>query len=607
MEPNTYRYTDSSGKTWMYRQTPFGISRWEDSPAAATPQLAPQSQPTSVTDLGDSVRFERKTAFGVSQWVRKKTELTDEEKALVEKESTQPENRGAEIVSLPLSNRLRGAMAATVLLLSPALALAQQQPQQQQPQQRPQPRILPVVPGFSPNPFPSQSRNPNDNPAPAAPNRAATPAAPAGPPTVYGGLSLNNASLTEVIDLLARQLKINYILDPRVKGGVILNTYGETKDIDTRSLLETILRINGFGMVKQGDLYRIVPLADISHLPIPPETKTDSASIPDDDTTMLNLVFLKYVTADELVKVLEPFEGENARIYTYAAANLMLMLDSRRNMRRLMDLVAMFDSDSIANKRVHVFPVKNGRPSDISKELENIVKSIALSDKNSPIKFLPIDRINTIIAVAPNPGRLHRSGNLARKAGYPRQSFGGRNQGLRLSRSLRRCEYHGLLHPGAVWPALQLRRYRRPAKFDHELHANELVERDRRRGSRRVWRRVVWGRRRRSGAADSAELAEVDLAGGGYGYGGAGGYGGGGYGGAGGYGSPFGGGAFGNTGATNAANAAASLPTNAAARRSHWPVFGKRSWGRCPGSARHCQPDEQHLAHSVHSARVREH
>ena len=140
-----------------------------------------------------------------------------------------------------------------------------------------------------------------------------------------------------------------------MKGGVILNTYGETKDIDTRSLLETILRINGFGMVKQGELYRIVPLADISHLPIPPETKTDPNSVPDDDQTMLNLVFLKYVTADELAKVLEPFEGENARIYTYAPANLLLMLDSRRSMRRLMELVAMFDSDQLANQRVRVF------------------------------------------------------------------------------------------------------------------------------------------------------------------------------------------------------------------------------------------------------------
>ena len=50
---------------------------------------------------------------------------------------------------------------------------------------------------------------------------------------------------------------------------------------------------------------------------------------------MLNLVFLKYVTVDELVKVLEEFKGENATIRTYAPANLLFILDSRRNMRRM--------------------------------------------------------------------------------------------------------------------------------------------------------------------------------------------------------------------------------------------------------------------------------
>jgi len=115
-----------------------------------------------------------------------------------------------------------------------------------------------------PIPFPPEAAPVPPQQAPTTSQTPPPTRAPATPPTVYGGLALNNASLTEVIDLLARQLKINYILDPRVKGGVILNTYGETKDIDTRSLLETILRINGFGMVKQGDLYRIVPLTDIS-------------------------------------------------------------------------------------------------------------------------------------------------------------------------------------------------------------------------------------------------------------------------------------------------------------------------------------------------------
>ena len=203
--------------------------------------------------------------------------------------------------------------------------------------------------------------------------------APTGPPTTYAGVNLDNVSVTQVIDMLARQLKINYILDPRVKGGVILNTYGETKNIDPKSLLEAILRINGAGMVKEGDLYRILPLTDISHHALQPEKVTDSASIPDDDQIMLNLVFLKYVTSTELMKVLNPFIGENASIYEYAPANLLLILDSRRNMHRLMELVAMFDSDQLANQRVHVFEVKHGRPSDLAKELEGIVKSISMS------------------------------------------------------------------------------------------------------------------------------------------------------------------------------------------------------------------------------------
>jgi general secretion pathway protein D len=315
---------------------------------------------------------------------------------------------------------LRGAGVCLVLW---AQAFAQQpQPPQNGPGA--------VFPGFRPLPTPQAAPVPNpatpatpQQPQPAGARPAPPP--PSGPPTVYGGLALNNASLTEVIDLLAQKLKINYILDPRVKGGVILNTYGETKDIDTRSLLETILRINGFGMVKQGELYRIVPLTDISHLPLPPEMKTDPNSIPEDDRTMLNLVFLKYVTADELVKVLEPFQGENARIYVYAPANLLLMLDSQRSMRRMMELVSLFDSDQLANQRVRVFTVKNGRPADVAKELENISKAISLSDKNAPIKFLPIDRINTIIAVAPNPGAFAQVEQWLAKLDVPNKVAAG--------------------------------------------------------------------------------------------------------------------------------------------------------------------------------------
>ena len=87
VEPGLYRYTDSSGKTWNYRQTPFGISKWEETSAPA-PQPAPAAKdPVAVKDLGDSYRFEKKTPFGQSTWTRKKSELTDEEKAYTEQTS----------------------------------------------------------------------------------------------------------------------------------------------------------------------------------------------------------------------------------------------------------------------------------------------------------------------------------------------------------------------------------------------------------------------------------------------------------------------------------------------------------------------------------------
>src|SRR5580698_9020150 len=68
-------------------------------------------------------------------------------------------------------------------------------------------------------------------PQPPATTPQAAPAQAAPAPVQMGALNLQNASLTEVIDQLARQLHINYIIDPSVKGGVTLNTYGDLRNV----------------------------------------------------------------------------------------------------------------------------------------------------------------------------------------------------------------------------------------------------------------------------------------------------------------------------------------------------------------------------------------
>ena len=47
----------------------------------------------------------------------------------------------------------------------------------------------------------------------------------------------------------------------------------------------------------------------------------------------------------ELAKLLDPFNGEGAKMIPYEPANLLILEDNSRNMRRTMELIAMFDSD----------------------------------------------------------------------------------------------------------------------------------------------------------------------------------------------------------------------------------------------------------------------
>ncbi len=304
-----------------------------------------------------------------------------------------------------LTNRtLAAVLCATTLLMAQA------------PPPKPPPGFGPRIDSVAPPPAQPAAGAPAQ-PAPAATAPAATTpaAAPAGGGT--GGLQLENASLTAVIDILARQLKINYILDPRVKGGIILNTYGETKSLSNRELLDMILRINGFAMVQVGDIYRIVPMADAARLPIKPSI--NQKDLPDSEQIVLNLIFLKYANVDELTKLLDPFMGENSKTWAYPPANLLLILDSARSMRRTMELISLFDNDSFAGGRVRLFETEHARPSELTKEIDTIFKGISLNEKQSPIKFIPVDRINTIITVAANPSAFDEVEKWIKKLDTP--------------------------------------------------------------------------------------------------------------------------------------------------------------------------------------------
>src|ERR1035438_4045060 len=80
-----YHYADPQGKKWIYRKTPFGVTRMEDTPERSAAKAAAVSGAgIKATEDGDMVRFERLGPFGLWKWEKKKSELDETEKAALE-------------------------------------------------------------------------------------------------------------------------------------------------------------------------------------------------------------------------------------------------------------------------------------------------------------------------------------------------------------------------------------------------------------------------------------------------------------------------------------------------------------------------------------------
>lgn len=86
---NQWTYTDEKGQDWIYKRTPFGLTRV---PKPGSPLAQAQGQGAlpsrlhegiSVREEGDTIHFARVGPFGPMKWSKKRDELSEaEQKAL---------------------------------------------------------------------------------------------------------------------------------------------------------------------------------------------------------------------------------------------------------------------------------------------------------------------------------------------------------------------------------------------------------------------------------------------------------------------------------------------------------------------------------------------
>jgi len=259
----------------------------------------------------------------------------------------------------------------------------------------PQPAI--PSPPKPPTPTTPLSSAPTPAPTPSPPER---PEFRKGPGVVF---NFDNADLYEVIRVIAEVMKINYVIDPKVKGVVNIHTAGQISADDVFPIFQSILKLNGATAVKKDNLYEIVPLMDAKKLYIPPLTTRESGKLLPEEKYTIQIISLRYIPVTEVSKIIKPFLSDGADIVEHPPHNILIIGDIASNVKKSLDIINLFDIDIFAELRVRIYPILNADVTEVAKEMERIFSSFEVSTKSARgvgITFTPITRINSLLVVS---------------------------------------------------------------------------------------------------------------------------------------------------------------------------------------------------------------
>ena len=225
----------------------------------------------------------------------------------------------------------------------------------------------------------------------------------------HASLNFVGADIESVVRAIGHYTGNTFVIDPRVKGTINLVSEKPLSKAQAFDLLGSVLRLQGYALVKTADFVKVVPEA---------EAKLQSAPVQvgnlRGDQIATQVFSLNHQNATGLVAVLRPLISPNNSIAADTANNTLVITDYADNLKRLARIIATLDTPAIAE--LDVVRIEHAIAMDlaitINRLLDNTLAPSAAGGQSDAgrVMVLADARTNSLIIRAPNAAR----GNLAR-------------------------------------------------------------------------------------------------------------------------------------------------------------------------------------------------
>ena len=262
------------------------------------------------------------------------------------------------------------------------------------------------------------------------------------------GLKFEEAPVADVVSLVLREIaRVDYVLHPPISGTITLSTQGEVTADHAVLLLEAALQANGLMLARDTrGVYHIGRPEALRGI-VPAVRQATGGPLPPGSGAIV--VPLKHIGATEMAAILRPMAPGESILRVDPLRNLLVLSGTRTQAEGWLDVINTFDVDLLKGMSVGVFQLKNITTKDIEAALRLLnsasggavgaapppaantpppagaAANAAIATPSAPLailgdlRILPIERINSIMIVAPRASYLDEAKRWLDKLDQP--------------------------------------------------------------------------------------------------------------------------------------------------------------------------------------------
>ncbi|WP_297838744.1 secretin N-terminal domain-containing protein, partial [Pseudomonas sp.] len=231
--------------------------------------------------------------------------------------------------------------------------------------------------------------------------------------TEQGDIVFNftNQPIEAVVNsIMGDLLHENYSIAQGVTGDVSFSTSKPVNKKQALSILETLLSWSNNAMIRQGDRYVILPAAQAVAGKLVPEMAVSRPS----SGLSARLFPLRYISATEMQKLLKPFARDNAFLLVDPARNVLSLAGTPEELANYQDTIDTFDVDWLKGMSIAVYGLQRATVGELMPQLQKMFGPDSGMPLSGMVKFLPIERTNSVVAISSQPQYLNEVGDWIR-------------------------------------------------------------------------------------------------------------------------------------------------------------------------------------------------